>query len=66
MGQVSSAVEDECSIRENCDACSIAIARTYMSYQTYLNNLFASNFQKASEGMFDRLHDANLQLEQPQ
>ena len=56
MGQVGNAVRDACENKDDCDGCSIAIARIYMSYQTYLNELFASNFSKASETMFDNLH----------
>ena len=63
-GQVANAVNDECeNNKADCDGCAIAIARVYLSYQTYLNELFAVQFSKASEAMFDKLHEVTLQLQ---
>jgi hypothetical protein len=61
-GQVARAVKEGCDNKEDCDGCSIAIARIYLNYQTYLNELFAKNFSEASEAMFSKLHEVNLQL----
>lgn len=49
-----------------CDGCSVAISRIQKSYEEYLNNLFAETFKKHSEGMFNKLHEANLLLESAQ
>jgi len=68
-GQTASAVQAECTGRpENgapCDACSIALSRIYKTYEVYLNNLFAETFKTHSEAMFNKLHEANLALENP-
>ena len=68
-GQTASAVQAACTGKpENgapCDACSIALSRIYKTYEVYLNNLFAETFKTHSEAMFNKLHEANLALENP-
>ena len=73
--QTASAVQTECAAQNfqcqstgscgTCDACSIAISRVYKTYEVYLNNLFAETFKTHSEAMFNKLHEANLALENP-
>ena len=68
-GLTGNAVQVECANKtENgaaCDGCSIAISRIYKTYEVYLNNLFAETFKTHSEAMFNKLHEANLALENP-
>ena len=73
--QTAAAVQTDCASQKqqcqatgsckSCDGCSIAISRIYKTYEVYLNNLFAETFKVHSEAMFNKLHEANLALENP-
>ena len=48
---------------QGCDGCAKGIARVYHSFELYLNTEFANSFRTYSETMFNKLHEANLHLE---
>ena len=48
---------------QGCDGCSTGIARVYHEFEQYLNTEFANSFRTYSETMFNKLHEANLALE---
>ena len=48
---------------QGCDGCSTSIARIYKTFELYLNTEFANSFRTYSETMFNKLHEANLELE---
>jgi len=48
---------------QGCDGCAKGIASVYKTFELYLNTEFANSFRTYSETMFNKLHEANLHLE---
>lgn len=57
--QAAAVVNVDCEGNKKCNACAIALAQVYVSYEKHVNDLYAKTFQDYEKQMFQSLDAEN-------